>query len=134
MQDNNRESDQETRIRKDNDSATRIYETSRGPQTDSAASPDQKTSVVKEKQSDNTGITIGATIAQRFVLERFLGHGGMSIVYRARDLVKVHAGDPNPYVAIKILRTNLNRHLFYRWHPWNIVLLESRNQRHLCIF
>ena len=48
-------------------------------------------------------IEIGSVIDRRFVLVKKLGEGGMGLVFRAEDLIKKEARDPNPHVAIKIL-------------------------------
>ncbi|MBC6905619.1 serine/threonine protein kinase [Saccharophagus sp. K07] len=46
----------------------------------------------------------------RFVLEATLGAGGMGTVYKAKDLRKVEASDPNPYVAVKVLNDDFKNH------------------------
>ncbi|MFL1551651.1 serine/threonine-protein kinase [Pseudomonas sp. D47] len=46
----------------------------------------------------------------RYQLEQLLGVGGMSTVYRARDLVRDGFTDPEPFVAIKILSEEISEY------------------------
>ncbi|PRA23037.1 serine/threonine-protein kinase [Pseudomonas poae] len=47
-------------------------------------------------------------LAGRYQLERILGTGGMSVVYRARDLLHEAFGDPGSRVALKVLSEGLS--------------------------
>jgi len=67
--------------------------------------------------------TAPRVLKQRFVLEERLGSGGMGSVFRARDLRKVEAGDPQPYVAIKVLNND------FRTHPEAFVALQREAAR-----
>ncbi len=63
----------------------------------------------------------------RFVLEEILGIGGMGVVYKAKDLLKVEAQDRDPYVAIKVLSEE------FRTHPEAFISLqrEAKKAQHI---
>lgn len=48
-------------------------------------------------------------LSGRYRIERLLGAGGMSTVYRARDLLHEQFADPHPCVALKILSDDLSQ-------------------------
>lgn len=58
------------------------------------------------------GVTVrtGDTLDRRFILEKELGRGGMSKVFRARDTVRERARDRDSHVAVKVLTGNFGAH------------------------
>jgi hypothetical protein len=52
----------------------------------------------------------GKILNKRFVLESVLGFGGMGVVYLTKDLRRVEAEDPYPYVATKVLNDDFKDH------------------------
>lgn len=66
-------------------------------------------------------------LKERFVLEEVIGVGGMGVVYKAKDLLRVEAQDKDPYVAIKVLSDE------FRTHPEAFISLqrESKKAQHI---
>ena len=65
----------------------------------------------------------GTLLKKRFLLEEVLGQGGMGTVYRAKDLRKGEAEDPNPYIAAKVLNQD------FRDHPDAFVTLQQETAK-----
>jgi len=63
------------------------------------------------------------TLKHRFVLEKVLGVGGMGIVYKAKDMLKVEAQDSDPYVAIKVLSDE------FKAHPEAFISLQRESRK-----
>lgn len=59
----------------------------------------------------------------RFVLEELLGAGGMGVVYKAKDLLKIEAQDRDPYVAIKVLTDE------FKTHPEAFIALQRESRK-----
>lgn len=78
----------------------------------------QARELVKQSQAGK-----GLLLKKRFLLEDVLGHGGMGTVYKTKDLRKVEAEDPNPYIATKVLNQD------FKDHPDAFVTLQQETAK-----
>ncbi|MES2673515.1 MAG: protein kinase [Pseudomonadota bacterium] len=62
-------------------------------------------------------------LKKRFVCEEILGTGGMGVVYKAKDLLKIEAQDREPYVAIKVLSDE------FKSHPEAFIALQRESRK-----
>jgi len=62
-------------------------------------------------------------LKNRFVFDSILGAGGMGVVYKAKDLLKVEAHDKDPYVAIKVLSDE------FKSHPEAFIALQRESRK-----
>lgn len=67
--------------------------------------------------------TTSHILKERFILEEVLGAGGMGVVYKAKDLLKVEAQDRDPYVAIKVLSEE------FKTHPEAFISLQRESRK-----
>jgi len=66
---------------------------------------------------------VGSVLKGRFVLESIIGHGGMGIVFKAKDLRKEEAQDRNPYIAVKVLNEE------FKQHPESLKALQRESRK-----
>lgn len=59
----------------------------------------------------------------RFQFDCILGAGGMGVVYKAKDMLKVEAQDRDPYVAIKLLGDE------FKSHPEAFIALQRESRK-----
>jgi hypothetical protein len=72
--------------------------------------PEKQNAKFQQSGSGGEQLSVGDVIKNRFELVEAIGRGGMGVVYKARDLVKVQARDSNPYVAVKVLSEGFKKY------------------------
>ncbi|HEY9052476.1 MAG TPA: bifunctional serine/threonine-protein kinase/formylglycine-generating enzyme family protein [Gammaproteobacteria bacterium] len=106
------------------DDSTRIAPPKNNPDTTTG---NKSVKTVPDPLSSGTANVVDndhhAVLKERFVLEKVLGAGGMGIVYKARDLLKVEANDRDPYVAIKVLSDE------FKAHPEAFIALQRESRK-----
>ena len=98
--------------------ATRVSPPRKGSADKTLIPPTVTTTGLSETQNNETHI-----LKERFILEEVLGAGGMGVVYKARDLLKVEAQDRDPYVAIKVLSEE------FKAHPEAFISLQRESRK-----
>lgn len=77
--------------------------------------------LLKEPRAAVTPVNF--VLKERFLMEKVLGVGGMGVVYRAKDKLKVDAQDKDPYVAIKVLNDD------FKSHPESFIALQRESRK-----
>ncbi len=96
------------------------------PNTDATRIHSRSPSSTPTSTSEGHGQTKNSQhriLKNRFLLEKVLGVGGMGVVYKAKDRLKVEARDREPYVAIKVLNDE------FKTHPDAFISLQRESRK-----
>ena len=98
--------------RRASDRASEVHEaTSRIPSEAQRPATMRQSSRAAAPPPQTSGtLSIGMIVRERFVLMEELGSGGMGKVFKARDLRREEAQDRNPFIALKILKSEVSAH------------------------
>ena len=83
----------------------------------------QQRVVSSSVNTQNSTVGQHQILKERFLLEKVLGVGGMGVVYKAKDRLKVEAQDREPYVAIKVLSEE------FKSHPEAFISLQRESRK-----
>lgn len=101
-------------VARENADKTRINIPAGGRSLEPGGSPAPKSATPKAGEH---------VLKNRFVFEQMLGAGGMGMVYKAKDLLKIEAQDRDPYVAIKVLGEE------FKSHPEAFIALQRESRK-----
>lgn len=73
--------------------------------------------------SKRTSVGQHQTLKGRFTLDKVIGVGGMGVVYKATDRLKIEAKDREPFVAIKVLSEE------FKSHPESFIALQRESRK-----
>lgn len=60
--------------------------------------------------NEKNPVKVGSVLNDRFILEEKLGEGGIGTIYKARDRRREEVDAENPFIAIKVINPNLQKH------------------------
>lgn len=95
----------------------------RNPDTTRVAPARQSSVPPVAARSQKSSVSQHKILKGRFLLEKVLGVGGMGVVYKAKDRLKVEAQDREPYVAIKVLSEE------FKSHPEAFISLQRESRK-----
>ena len=107
-----------------NSDATQFKPATQSRNTDSTrVAPARKPVAARTARPQNSTVSEHQVLKGRFLLEKVLGVGGMGVVYKAKDRLKVEAQDRDPYVAIKVLSEE------FKSHPEAFISLQRESRK-----
>lgn len=108
----------------DNSDATQFKQSVQYSNPDATrVAPAKRNAIEPPDKQETSSVVPHQVLKDRFLLEKVLGVGGMGIVYKAKDRLKVEAQDREPYVAIKVLSEE------FKTHPEAFISLQRESRK-----